>query len=281
MTQIREEVGFTKGRIIVRGKLVTRGKAKRADYVLYLQAQHSDRPDRGEGQQSQRRRRDAAGARLCRDARHPLCVFLQRRRLCLPRPHRPERDERNHARPRRLSIARRSVGALSRLEGPDAEAEQIVLQDYFDDGSGKGAALLPAQCHQCRGGSHRQGPEPHPARDGHRHRQDLHGLSRSSGGLWKAGPQETHPVSGRPQRARRPDDGQRFPPLRRGDGEAQHRREDHRAPGRHRGRTDDRARQETPHRHRLTKSTSACIRPSPARRSGRSSSGSSRPASST
>jgi type I restriction enzyme, R subunit len=37
MTQIREEVSFTKGRIIVRGKLVTRGKAKRADYVLYYQ----------------------------------------------------------------------------------------------------------------------------------------------------------------------------------------------------------------------------------------------------
>ncbi len=35
MAQIREEVGFTKGRIIVRGKLVSRGKAKRADYVLY------------------------------------------------------------------------------------------------------------------------------------------------------------------------------------------------------------------------------------------------------
>jgi type I site-specific restriction endonuclease len=34
MSQIREEVGFTKGRIIVRGKLVTRGKAKRADYIL-------------------------------------------------------------------------------------------------------------------------------------------------------------------------------------------------------------------------------------------------------
>lgn len=34
-TQIREEVYFTKGRIIVRGKLVTRGKAKRADYILY------------------------------------------------------------------------------------------------------------------------------------------------------------------------------------------------------------------------------------------------------
>ena len=34
-SQIREEVGFTKGRIIVRGRLVTRGKAKRADYILY------------------------------------------------------------------------------------------------------------------------------------------------------------------------------------------------------------------------------------------------------
>jgi type I restriction enzyme R subunit len=36
MLQVREEVTFTRGRIIVRGKLVTRGKAKRADYILYL-----------------------------------------------------------------------------------------------------------------------------------------------------------------------------------------------------------------------------------------------------
>ena len=35
MMQLREEVAFTKGRIIVRGKLVTRGEAKRADYILY------------------------------------------------------------------------------------------------------------------------------------------------------------------------------------------------------------------------------------------------------
>ncbi len=35
MMQIREEVALTKGRIIVRGKLVTRGKAKRADDILY------------------------------------------------------------------------------------------------------------------------------------------------------------------------------------------------------------------------------------------------------
>ena len=34
-TQIREEVSFTAGRIIVKGKKVSRGEAKRADYILY------------------------------------------------------------------------------------------------------------------------------------------------------------------------------------------------------------------------------------------------------
>jgi type I restriction enzyme R subunit len=34
-TQVREEVGFTDGRIYVRGKLHTRGAQKRADYILY------------------------------------------------------------------------------------------------------------------------------------------------------------------------------------------------------------------------------------------------------
>ena len=35
MTQVREEVTFTNGRVIVKGRTVTRGKQKRADYVLY------------------------------------------------------------------------------------------------------------------------------------------------------------------------------------------------------------------------------------------------------
>jgi type I restriction enzyme R subunit len=34
-TQIREEVSFTKGRVIVRGKMTARGDASRADYILY------------------------------------------------------------------------------------------------------------------------------------------------------------------------------------------------------------------------------------------------------
>ncbi|MHC8400289.1 EcoAI/FtnUII family type I restriction enzme subunit R [Pseudomonas sp. MDT1-17] len=36
--QVREEVSFTKGRIIVRGKLHIRGESRRADFILYHQA---------------------------------------------------------------------------------------------------------------------------------------------------------------------------------------------------------------------------------------------------
>lgn len=36
LSQVREEVGFTEGRIYVRGKLHTRGAQKRADYILYF-----------------------------------------------------------------------------------------------------------------------------------------------------------------------------------------------------------------------------------------------------
>ncbi len=35
MTQVREEVFFTNGRVIVRGKVVGRGERKKADYILY------------------------------------------------------------------------------------------------------------------------------------------------------------------------------------------------------------------------------------------------------
>ena len=37
ITQRREEVSFTKGRVIVRGRMVRRGEAKRADYILWGQ----------------------------------------------------------------------------------------------------------------------------------------------------------------------------------------------------------------------------------------------------
>jgi type I restriction enzyme R subunit len=35
MTQVREEAYFTKGRVIVRGKIVKRGEARKADVLLF------------------------------------------------------------------------------------------------------------------------------------------------------------------------------------------------------------------------------------------------------
>ena len=72
-------------------------------------------------------------------------------------------------------VARRPLGALSRLEGPDAaKPKQIVLQDYFDDGSGKAPRYYQVNADQRRDRGHRQGPGPRPAGHGDRHRQDLH-----------------------------------------------------------------------------------------------------------
>jgi type I restriction enzyme, R subunit len=87
MAQIREEVGFTKGRIIVRGKLVTCGKAKRADYILYFKPNiplalieaKDNSHSVGDG--------CSKGWNTPRPSTFPSC-FVQRRRLRVSRPHR-------------------------------------------------------------------------------------------------------------------------------------------------------------------------------------------------
>lgn len=40
--QIREQVSFTAGKIIVRGKTVSRGEQKRVDIILYYKKQFTD-----------------------------------------------------------------------------------------------------------------------------------------------------------------------------------------------------------------------------------------------
>ena len=47
MGQIREEVSFTKGRVIVRGQLSTLGEPKRADYILSYKPGQPEGPRRG------------------------------------------------------------------------------------------------------------------------------------------------------------------------------------------------------------------------------------------
>ena len=151
------EVSFTKGRIIVRGKLVSRGKGKRADYILYYKPQHSHRPDRGQGQHPRHRRRDAAGAGLRRDPEYPLRVFPPTATASSSTTGREQAP--SEKRPSVLTPSRRPTTSWARYrawKGLTPEAESIVLQDYFDDGGEQGPALLPGQRHQRRHRGYRQ-----------------------------------------------------------------------------------------------------------------------------
>ncbi len=42
MTQVLEERYFTKGRVIVRGKMTSRGKARKADYICQWRVERAD-----------------------------------------------------------------------------------------------------------------------------------------------------------------------------------------------------------------------------------------------
>jgi type I restriction enzyme R subunit len=137
MSQIREEVSFTKGRIIVRGKLVARGQAKRADYILYLKAniplaviEAKDNTHAvGEGIQQ------ALGYATTLDI--PFAFSSNGDGFVF------------HDRTVSSGSVETTLG-LDSFPSPDAlwaryrawkgltpKAEQIVLQDYYDDGSGK------------------------------------------------------------------------------------------------------------------------------------------------
>lgn len=58
-TQLRENVHVTAGRVVVRGRMTTRGKAKFADYVLYYNPK------------ARRVQRDARCTSALREAREP------------------------------------------------------------------------------------------------------------------------------------------------------------------------------------------------------------------
>ena len=137
ITQIREEVSFTKGRIIVRGKLVSRGRGKRADYILYykpnipialIEAKDNNHTI-GDGMQQALDYavtldipfvfssngdgfvfHDRTGASAAQETTLPLDAF--------PSPN--------------------DLWARFRAwKGLTPETEAVVLQDYFEDGSGK------------------------------------------------------------------------------------------------------------------------------------------------
>ncbi|UFZ01864.1 DEAD/DEAH box helicase family protein [Bradyrhizobium ontarionense] len=137
MVQIREEYSFTKGRIIVRGKLVSRGKAKRADYVLYY------RPN------------IPLALIEAKDNAHSVGDGIQQgldyaATLAIPFVFSSNgdgflfHDRTGRSVPMEMNLSLDAFPSPADLwaryrawKGFDATAEEVVLQDYYDDGSGK------------------------------------------------------------------------------------------------------------------------------------------------
>ena len=137
MTQIREEVSFTKGRIIVRGKLVSRGKGKRADYILYykpnipvalIEAKDNTHA-MGDGMQQ--------GLAYAETLDIPF-VFVSNGDGFVFHDRTGTRAEKETTLGLDAFPPPDDLWARYRAwKGLTPEAEQIVLEDYFDDGSGK------------------------------------------------------------------------------------------------------------------------------------------------
>src|SRR5580693_1642427 len=135
--QIREEVGFTKGRIIVRGRLVTRGQAKRADYILYykpniplalIEAKDNSHSV-GDGMQQALDYAATLDIPFVFSSNGDGFVFHDRTGASNPLEVNLALDD--FPSPAALWLRYRAWRCL------DAQAEEVVLQDYYADGSGK------------------------------------------------------------------------------------------------------------------------------------------------
>jgi type I restriction enzyme R subunit len=137
MSQIREEVSFTKGRIIVRGKLVTRGKAKRADYVLYFKPNiplalieaKDNSHSVGDGIQQGLEYATTLDIPFVFSSNGDGFVFHDRTATSGATEFNLGLDA--FPSPADLWARYRAWKCLTN------QAEQVVLQDYYDDGSGK------------------------------------------------------------------------------------------------------------------------------------------------
>ena len=135
--QIRREVSFTKGRIIVRGKLVSRGEGKQADYVLHykpnLPIAVIEAKDNihavGDGMQQALDYAETLDTPFVFSSNGEGFVFHDRTDLS------PERE---------TTLGLNAFPSPSELweryrvwKDLKPETEHVVTQDYFSDGSGK------------------------------------------------------------------------------------------------------------------------------------------------
>ena len=137
MTQVLEERFFTAGRVIVRGKLTTRGKAKKADYILFYKPNIP------------------LAVVEAKDNNHTVADGMQQALeyaeiLDVPFAYSSNGDAfLEHDRLATAGVVEREL-ALDQFPSPDdlwrryregkgfnAEQEHIATQEYYDDGSGK------------------------------------------------------------------------------------------------------------------------------------------------
>ena len=135
--QMREEVSFTKGRILVRGKTTSRGESRRADYILYVKPNI------------------AIAIIEAKDNHHPVGGGMQQallygEMLDIPFVYSSNGDAfLEHDRTGIGTIVEREL-PLDAFPSPDelwqrycawkgiSHGEQeVILQDYYDDGSGR------------------------------------------------------------------------------------------------------------------------------------------------
>ena len=135
--QIREELSFTKGRITVRGKLVSRGQGKRADYVLYYKPNvpiavveaKDNTHAMGDGMQQALDYAETLNIPFAFSSNGEGFVF---------------HDRTGTGAERELTLALDAFPSPEDLwaryrawKGLNPAAESVFLQDYFDDGGDK------------------------------------------------------------------------------------------------------------------------------------------------
>jgi len=137
MTQLREEVYFTKGRVIVHGKTTKRGEAKKADYLLYykpnipiaiIEAKDNNHAV-GDGMQQALEYAELLDVPFVYSSNGD--AFLEHDRTGTADPVEKEIPLVYFPTPAELWNRYRFA------KGYSPEQEAIATQDYYDDGSGK------------------------------------------------------------------------------------------------------------------------------------------------
>jgi type I restriction enzyme R subunit len=137
MTQIREEIYFTKGRVIVRGKTVKRGEAKKADYILFykpnlpiavIEAKDNNHSV-GDGMQQALEYAEILDVPFAYSSNGD--AFIEHDRTAISGTVEREIPLDQFPTPEEL------WDRFRKAKGYTPEQEAVTIQDYFEDGSGK------------------------------------------------------------------------------------------------------------------------------------------------